>query len=80
MSVNDVSPRRVRRDEEDELLAVVEAIARARADLDAAIARRNQLIGDLIDDHCRAVDLADILQLSPAAVYDAAKRTRHQQD
>jgi hypothetical protein len=68
----DMSPRRVRRDEEDRLLAYQEQLVAGGQ----ARAERDLLIAELLDSHARAADIADILEMTTAGVYEAAKRAR----
>ena len=76
MSLREMTPRRVRRDEEDELVAIATQIARTRDELDVLLVRRDQLILDLVDAQARVTDIADILQISVPAVYHALRRAK----
>ena len=76
MSLREMTPRRVRRDEEDELVAIATHIARTRDELDVLLVRRDQLILDLVDAQARVTDIADILQISVPAVYHALRRAK----
>jgi len=69
-----MTPRRVRGSEEAELLAAVTDVARTRGDLEAALARRDRLIAELLHDQARPADICEITGLSPQAVYKAARR------
>jgi hypothetical protein len=71
-----VSLRRVTGAQERELLAVAELVERAKAALANAIAERDQLIADLIEQNARVSDIAEILQLTPKAIRDARERAR----
>lgn len=74
-----MSPRRVTAAEEHELLDAAHRVERARAELDAELAARDQLIAELIRANARVSDIAEILGLTRKAVRDARDRAETQE-
>jgi hypothetical protein len=69
-----VSPRRLTGKEEGELLEVVERLKAAEAGVGQLMHERDRLIADVVQAGARVTDVADVLNLSRSAVYDAVER------
>jgi DNA-binding NarL/FixJ family response regulator len=69
-----VSPRRLTGAEEAELVEAVKQLQSAEADVASLMSKRDQLIADVVQAGARVSDVADVLNMSRNAVYDAIKR------
>ena len=71
-----VSPRRLTHAEEVELLRIAKRLRTAEEKVDELRAERDQLIAELADDKVRMVDMAEVLDVTPKAIWDARNRGR----
>ena len=68
--------RRLTGAEEAELDAASRRIDRAQERLDQELAKREQLIADLVDHGARISDIADVLGVSRTTIYERLERAR----
>jgi DNA-binding NarL/FixJ family response regulator len=69
-------PRRLTREDEDELLQVAGRIEQSERDHRLLLAERDQLIARLLEQGRRTTDIADVLGMSRAWVAAARDRAR----
>ncbi len=69
-----VSPRRLTGKEEAELVHAAERLQTAETTVDEVMRARDRLIADVVQAGARVTDIADVLNMSRSAVYDAVDR------